>query len=309
MLKKILILGMILVGLLIASTFTVSAADETRTLVDIEDDVVDSDFSEGTETIVSSKPNVDITKLEYEQDGQTVTITLTVKGKIENRGSMQDALDPESLDADYVLYMIQFSSSMDEYSIAYVNNELNISHSDGYLDPTSWSAATNELKATFELQDQDDTFSSILAVTFDAKIFALVGNMYNDLIPDDEPISVSIIGPDEAKTNETISFTGRTDSEYSIYEWSWDFGDGESSNLKNPSHKFTSPDTYVVKLTAGDTNLNYDTESFTITIADVAADPIDDEDDSIQPLLIFIGLIAIIAIAGVVVLIRVVKNK
>jgi PKD repeat protein len=32
--------------------------------------------------------------------------------------------------------------------------------------------------------------------------------------------------------------------------WSWDFGDGESSSLQNPSHTFTDGGTYTVTLTA-----------------------------------------------------------
>jgi len=32
--------------------------------------------------------------------------------------------------------------------------------------------------------------------------------------------------------------------------WSWDFGDGNTSSLQNPSHTYTSPDTYPVCLTS-----------------------------------------------------------
>jgi PKD repeat protein len=33
-------------------------------------------------------------------------------------------------------------------------------------------------------------------------------------------------------------------------EWEWDFGDGQSSRLENPSHRYTASDTYTVCLTA-----------------------------------------------------------
>jgi PKD repeat protein len=45
------------------------------------------------------------------------------------------------------------------------------------------------------------------------------------------------------------------------HTWLWDFGDGNTSNLKNPKHKYSSPGNYTVKLTA--TN-NLITKSFEI---------------------------------------------
>lgn len=38
--------------------------------------------------------------------------------------------------------------------------------------------------------------------------------------------------------------------------WSWDFGDGATSNLQNPTHQYTAPGVYTVKLTASNTNGN-----------------------------------------------------
>ena len=38
----------------------------------------------------------------------------------------------------------------------------------------------------------------------------------------------------------------------SITAWDWDFGDGASSTLANPSHVFASTGTYAVKLTLTD---------------------------------------------------------
>lgn len=38
--------------------------------------------------------------------------------------------------------------------------------------------------------------------------------------------------------------------------WSWDFGDGATSTLQNPTHQYTSPGAYTVKLTASNSNGN-----------------------------------------------------
>jgi serine protease len=54
-------------------------------------------------------------------------------------------------------------------------------------------------------------------------------------------------------SNLTASFTdASTDSDGSIASRSWDFGDGSTSTLANPSHTYASAGTYTVQLTATD---------------------------------------------------------
>jgi len=50
-------------------------------------------------------------------------------------------------------------------------------------------------------------------------------------------------GPPGLTTNFTDTSTGGANS------WSWDFGDGSTSNLQNPSHSFANPGAYSVTLT------------------------------------------------------------
>ena len=50
---------------------------------------------------------------------------------------------------------------------------------------------------------------------------------------------------------------------YNIQNYSWDFGDGKTSNQENPSHIYTSPGNYTVKLTASSTSCGSDVESKT----------------------------------------------
>jgi hypothetical protein len=51
----------------------------------------------------------------------------------------------------------------------------------------------------------------------------------------------------------TASFTDQsTDSEGSVVGWDWDFGDGNTSTLQDPSHTYAADGTYTVSLTVTD---------------------------------------------------------
>jgi len=47
----------------------------------------------------------------------------------------------------------------------------------------------------------------------------------------------------------TVQFTDTSTTEWST--WTWDFGDGGTSVIKNPSHVYETPGTYTVKMTVG----------------------------------------------------------
>ena len=71
---------------------------------------------------------------------------------------------------------------------------------------------------------------------------------------------VQVIGPDVAFSADTtqscgslmVQFTDLTMSNASITDWLWDFGDGSSSTIQNPSHTYTSLDSFDVTLTITD---------------------------------------------------------
>jgi uncharacterized protein (TIGR02145 family) len=48
-------------------------------------------------------------------------------------------------------------------------------------------------------------------------------------------------------TGQSVQFTDQ--STYSPTSWSWNFGDGNTSTLQNPSHTYSTPGTYTVSLT------------------------------------------------------------
>jgi PKD repeat protein len=66
--------------------------------------------------------------------------------------------------------------------------------------------------------------------------------------------NVSINSPYKADIGENISFQGNATDGQEPYNWSWDFGDGNTSTLQNPSHKYTTQGIYLVNLTVTDQN-------------------------------------------------------
>ncbi len=88
-------------------------------------------------------------------------------------------------------------------------------------------------------------------------------------------------------TNETISCDGTIDftdlSTQSPTTWDWDFGDGGSSNLQNPTHTYTASGTYTVTLVA-DNAIGSGTEiKLGYIIINLPASPIVMNDSSCSP--------------------------
>ena len=53
--------------------------------------------------------------------------------------------------------------------------------------------------------------------------------------------------------NLTCDFTdGSSDSDGSVVSWQWNFGDGTTSNARNPRHVFPAPGSYLITLTVTD---------------------------------------------------------
>ena len=52
-----------------------------------------------------------------------------------------------------------------------------------------------------------------------------------------------------------------------IGDWIWDFGDGNSSSLQNPSHTYATPGTYSVSLTVqGEGGFTSSTQTGYVTV-------------------------------------------
>jgi len=323
MIKKTILLAMMLVGILLLSTYGV-VADEIREEVnDEEDDVMEISIESEDITTTDKKPNIDITKIEYHRENQnkkTVTLTLEVN----SRGHIQDSGDENNLLEPMVFYMIVLETSESVYMVFYMNDFCTLD--DEEVTP---SVVDNKLSVTFDLNAIDETYVSLSAET--AEMNLLSGGEYYDSAPDiDESLVIDIDAPYTGEVGETISFTGSIDNgQSSIYDWEWSFGDGETLSKENQTdttfivtHIYSEDGTYNVYLDVIDDNYNYGTASFTINItADQNNNDngnnngnnnavVDDQDSSEteSSYLLFFGLIIIIIAIGTSVLVIIIRR-
>ena len=70
----------------------------------------------------------------------------------------------------------------------------------------------------------------------------------------------------------TVDFngSGSTDSDGSIVDWQWDFGDGNSDSGQSVNHTFYSPGTYAVSLTVTDNDGLSDNDSLSVVVLNQA---------------------------------------
>ncbi len=68
---------------------------------------------------------------------------------------------------------------------------------------------------------------------------------------------------DKARPNagETVRFMSQVAGGFAPYSYQWDFGDGDKSNIPNPSHAYSSAGTYSITLKVTDDRQNMDTET------------------------------------------------
>ena len=80
------------------------------------------------------------------------------------------------------------------------------------------------------------------------------------------PVFVDAGGPYSGYVNENISFTGLASGGVEPYTWAWDFGDGATADVQNPTHAYSAAGDYTATLTVTDAEFNSLTDTASVTI-------------------------------------------
>ncbi len=276
--EKVLIPAMAICCLLIISSINVAAAE--KTIIDSEDDVMDAITGE-----IIDYQNIDIKELTYDREGINVTLTMTVKGEIENLGDLEE---PTGLE-DIITYALTLTTSFDTYLIYYVNNYCALQTSYDELNITVFSivgSTLNTLEINFNINNTDETYVSLAGESMYLSIDLATEDyiMATDAVPD-YPLMVDAYAPNSAEAGSAVEFEGSPYFGQRPYELHWDFGDESTSTEQNPTHIYDEPGiyeytftvtdssdasesvTYEIEILEGDTN---DTPGFEFIIAIMA---------------------------------------
>ncbi len=140
----------------------------------------------------------------------------------------------------------------------------------GGVEPYSWfwdfgDGETSNLQNPLHSFNNTGYYTVTLNVTdnesnFDADITSV--SIYSNT-----ELMVDANGPYEGVVNETIQFSGSVIGGVEPYSWFWDFGDGSTSNLKNPEHTYHSDGNYIIYLDVTDNNGMSDSDNTNATIS------------------------------------------
>jgi len=333
---NLLIAAMIASSLFLVATLPIQAADVT--IRDSTGDVSSIDMYDEQSTVVTYSPdinidNIDIIQLTYTKTGATATLTLEVKGAIENRGSILVATEnyPENLteinDVEYgIMLGTKLAGSPGEtYSVIYVNKQCQLMRStdetpENLTSPQQFSVTGNMLTVTIPLNNPDEVYANLNANATFMKLnlsamnnatnpddFANIYTLLIDVAPNPALAAQIIYAPNIGSVGESLQFNASVVLLTGLppYHYEWKFGDGTTSNEQNPTHTYTKAGTYTYNLTVTDQApaKAYQTDTIEIT-GEGNGNGI-----TSSPLLLFLAVIIIIAAIGIVVLVIIIRRR
>jgi len=315
-LKNLWIITMIVSSLFLIATFSVEAEDIT----DGTNDVNSIDMTTGESKVVTYSPdinvdNLDLIKATYTQQGIQATVSLQVKGNIENRGKIIDINNPDALNFNAVEYDFQLTTSEQDYAISYSNEtgQLLIGGNEQInLTSSDFSAVGDTLTISFALTSADETYSNLSVTSTYLKVdlsdeASLV--FLSDVAPN-LPLAVSYAyASNIGSIGENIQFNGSVEplTGQPPYTYHWDFGDESTSTQLNPTHTYTKAGIYTYTFTVTDNADATASQSDNITISAEGGGGGTKDSLSTQ-MILFLAILLIVIVIGVVVIVWIIRR-
>ncbi|MBN2599874.1 MAG: PKD domain-containing protein [Candidatus Thermoplasmatota archaeon] len=320
--SKLWLVTMIVGSLFLIATCSVQAADVTIT--DVIEDVSSVDYLTQDTTVVTSHPdinvhNIDIVKATYTQQGTSATVTLQVRGNIEDRGKIIDLYDENFFGAlNFVEYDFQVITSEQDYTISYANKtgQINTGFESKNLTASDFTVVGDTLTITFTLASATEVYEEMSVTSMYIKMnftseedMDLSGFVYlSDIAPNPTleimeayaEVNVAAVGDTVQFNGSVMPLTGQPP-----YQYSWDFGDGESSTQLNPTHAYTKAGEYTYNFTITDQAGDTASETGTITISSEGGS---NGSGLSNTMILFLAILAIIIIVGVVVIVWIIRR-
>jgi PKD repeat protein len=318
--KNLLIITMVISSLFFLTTFSVEAADVT--ISDGMGDVGSIDFLTGETIVVSNHPdinvdNLDLVKTTYTQQGTQATISLQVKGNIENRGKLLDWYNEDILNSlDTVYYEFQIFTSEQDYLVTYSNETGMQQYNDvqNNLTSSNFSVVGSTLTITFTLASADETYSNLSVTSYFIKgNFLEAANsedinivLLSDIAPNPPLAVFDAFASNIGSIGESIQFNASVEplTGQPPYTYHWDFGDQGSSTQLNPTHTYTKAGNYTYIFTVTDNAGATASLSDNIIISGEG-----DGETKDNQMILFLAILLIIIIIGVVVVVWIIRRR
>lgn len=153
------------------------------------------------------------------------------------------------------------------------NAPLTVQFTDTTLNgPTGWNWSFDDGSPFIFTKNTSHTFTSVGIFTVNLTTSNLYGSTsyYKNItvLPSENSIASFTVNPNVGAAPLSVTFTDTSSS--NISSWNWDFGDGTTDIVQNPTHIFTNIGTYNVRLTVtndlfGGTNTSSPTPIYVVS--------------------------------------------
>jgi hypothetical protein len=314
--KNLWVITIMISSLFLFSICSVQAADVTIT--DGMGDVSSVDYMTGETKVVTSSPDIDVDNLDileatYTQQGAQATVSMHVKGIIENRGQILDPYSQDMLNYfNAVEYGFQVTTSDEQYMISYSNQTGQLVKSDEQINLTSsdFTVSGGTLTITFTLLSATEQYENLSVTTtfikanFSSDSPELV--YLSDVAPN-PPLEVfEAYASNVGSVGETIQFNGSVSplTGQPPYTYRWNFGDQGSSTQLNPTHIYTKAGVYTYTFTITDASGSTASESGSITISEEGGS----SGSGSNQMILFLAVLLIIVVIGVIIIVWIIRR-